>query len=109
MTIFVAHSMGGLVVKKVTLLTKGLTKLYAIIDAYNDPNYVKLLSNIKGIVFLATPHRGANLAILLRRLLTVTFSRRVFVNQLLPNCETLMEINTAFSHRAPTLHLMSLF
>lgn len=103
--------MGGLVVKKVTPFASGLMvdMLQAIIDAYNDRNYVTLLRNIKGIIFLGTPHRGANLAILLRRILTVTFSKRLFVNQLLPNCETLMEINTAFRNRATSLDMISFY
>ncbi|QKX58593.1 uncharacterized protein TRUGW13939_05718 [Talaromyces rugulosus] len=49
--IFIAHSLGGLVVKK------------ALIVAWNDNDrYGKLLSTIQGCIFLGVPHRGADLA-----------------------------------------------
>ncbi|KAK4144482.1 uncharacterized protein C8A04DRAFT_11422, partial [Dichotomopilus funicola] len=48
--IFLAHGLGGLVVKKVK-------HTHSWDDMYRD-----LLENIRGIVFFAVPHRGANLA-----------------------------------------------
>lgn len=79
----------------------------AIINAYNDRNYEKVLPNIRGIVFLATPHRGANMAKLLSRLLSVTLSKKVFVDQLAPRTSTIVDINTAFPDRTKSLFLVS--
>lgn len=49
--IFIAHSLGGLVVKKAIILGKE-----------NDDRYGELLEMISGCLFLAVPHRGADLA-----------------------------------------------
>ncbi|WP_035707624.1 alpha/beta fold hydrolase, partial [Niveispirillum irakense] len=49
--ILVGHSMGGLVIK--TMLTYGL---------HEDPRFKGLARRIQGIVFIATPHGGAQLA-----------------------------------------------
>lgn len=45
--IFVAHSMGGLVVKKAYILGK------------HDRQYSDVIAQVHGILFLATPHRGS--------------------------------------------------
>ncbi|CAL9692476.1 unnamed protein product [Knipowitschia caucasica] len=48
--VWVAHSMGGLIVKKMLL------------DAAEDPNMQHLLKNTKGILFYSVPHRGTYMA-----------------------------------------------
>ncbi|KAF3702893.1 Protein SERAC1 Serine active site-containing protein 1 [Channa argus] len=48
--IWVAHSMGGLLVKKMLL------------DASVDPEMLELLKNTKGIVFYSVPHHGTSVA-----------------------------------------------
>uniref|UniRef100_A0A3B4Y4Q2 Protein SERAC1 n=1 Tax=Seriola lalandi dorsalis TaxID=1841481 RepID=A0A3B4Y4Q2_SERLL len=48
--VWVAHSMGGLLVKKMLL------------DASEDPDMHELLKNTKGIVFYSVPHRGTSMA-----------------------------------------------
>ncbi|KAK0131300.1 Protein SERAC1 [Merluccius polli] len=48
--VWVAHSMGGLLVKKMLL------------DAADDPDMHGLLRNTKGIVFYSVPHRGTYMA-----------------------------------------------
>ena len=48
--IFVAHSMGGLVVKQ------------ALIEAMLNPRYCCIKASTYGLVFFATPHRGGNRA-----------------------------------------------
>jgi triacylglycerol esterase/lipase EstA (alpha/beta hydrolase family) len=50
--VLVGHSMGGLVIK--TLLINGRTK--------GDPRIGELVSRVIGIIFIATPHAGAQLA-----------------------------------------------
>lgn len=49
---FITHSLGGLIVKRL---------LRNASDSQND-KWKELVANTKGIVFLATPHSGANLA-----------------------------------------------
>lgn len=52
--IFVTHSLGGLVVKET---------LYSAYDYINsNPKMREVLTQTKGVVFLGTPHQGANLA-----------------------------------------------
>lgn len=50
--IFVAHSLGGLVVKEM---------LHQAVEL-NNPRWKKIARNTKGIAFLATPHAGSGLA-----------------------------------------------
>lgn len=45
--IFIAHSLGGIVLKQ------------ALVSAKFDPNYSPLLDNTRAILFFGTPHRGA--------------------------------------------------
>ena len=54
--IFVTHSLGGLIVKEV------------IRSAQNFPQYQDILQQIKGIVFLSTPHTGAHLTNLIQNI-----------------------------------------
>ncbi|KAL8992519.1 MAG: hypothetical protein Q9169_007042 [Polycauliona sp. 2 TL-2023] len=58
--IFVAHSMGGLVVKKAHILGQ------------NDDQYKEAIKATSAILFLSTPHRGTNLADLLNKILAVS-------------------------------------
>jgi pimeloyl-ACP methyl ester carboxylesterase len=50
--IFVAHSLGGLVVKQMIRDAQGM----------NHSEWTPILENTKGVVFLATPHQGSELA-----------------------------------------------
>jgi predicted alpha/beta hydrolase family esterase len=49
--VFVAHSLGGIVVKKALILAHE-----------QEDQYGSLLQQIAGVVFMGTPHRGANIA-----------------------------------------------
>jgi triacylglycerol esterase/lipase EstA (alpha/beta hydrolase family) len=49
--IFVAHSLGGILVKKAMIRVQERLELYG-----------ELLSKIRGIIFLGTPHRGSDVA-----------------------------------------------
>ena len=96
--IFVVHSMGGLVVKKAYLLGQ------------NDSQYQDMVRSISAIVFLATPHRGTNLAEILNRVLTVSFqSPKNFINELNKNSSALEELNEQFRHIAPRLSIVSFY
>lgn len=98
--IFVAHSMGGLIVKK------------AFILGQNDDHYRELIRAVSGIVFLSTPHRGSNLAEVLNKILSAcifAFSPRQYISELSINSPTLQEINEQFRNLAPNVSIVSFF
>jgi len=78
-----------------------------IIAHNNATRYHQITKNTIGIAFLGTPHRGADLAKMLKRLLDASFSESRFVKDLLPNSQIIKEINDAFPERAQTLQLAS--
>ena len=79
----------------------------ALIVAHNNEIYRQINKNTIGIVFLGTPHRGADLAKLLKALLDVTFSETRSVTDLVPGSQIIKEINDAFPDRARNLQLAS--
>lgn len=81
----------------------------AIIEAYNNLEYTTLYDDMKGAVFLGTPHRGADLASILHSILKVSFSSSSFVKQLKPRSDAIKSINNGFIHRAGSLTLVSYF
>lgn len=98
--IFVAHSMGGLVVKKAYVLGK------------HDRQYSNLIAQVYGILFLATPHRGAQYAKILNNILsTIPFgtTSKAYVAELGPQSSSLQEINEQFSKFCEELQLASFF
>jgi hypothetical protein len=96
--IFVAHSMGGLVAKKAYLLGQ------------NDETYQDIIRSISAMVFLATPHRGTNLAEVLNRLLTVLLQpSQDFITDLKKSSPALEELNEQFRHVAPKLSIWSFY
>ncbi|SCO50241.1 uncharacterized protein FFMR_10204 [Fusarium fujikuroi] len=100
---FIAHSLGGIVVKK------------ALIMAHNGSEvYSPILKATTGIVFLGTPHRGSDLAswgILLSNLVSVTSMgkniRKELLRTLSKDSDTLAEISKQFLQRAKSLKIMS--
>ncbi|KAF2443909.1 hypothetical protein P171DRAFT_495793 [Karstenula rhodostoma CBS 690.94] len=87
--VLVAHSMGGLVIKKAFLLSR------------NDPAYQPLGERFHCMYFLATPHHGAASAELLSFVLRASFSgNRPFVTDLHQDSPTIQQINDEFRHSA---------
>jgi hypothetical protein len=78
-----------------------------LIAAHNNAKYSQINKNTIGIAFLGTPHRGADLAKMLKALLDVSFSETPFVEDLTPQSQIIKEINDAFGDRAETLQLAS--
>ncbi|KAI0515458.1 NACHT and WD domain protein [Xylaria bambusicola] len=97
--IFVVHSMGGLVAKEAYLLGQ------------NDPEYEAIVRAISSIVFLATPHRGTNLAETLNRILqaAIVTNPKPYVSELIRNSFTLQRLNEQFRHVAPRLDIVSFY
>ncbi|KFY38625.1 hypothetical protein V494_04289 [Pseudogymnoascus sp. VKM F-4513 (FW-928)] len=97
--IFIVHSMGGLVAKKAFLLGQ------------NDPEYSEIVSKVSSILFLATPHRGSNLAELLNKILQISFMHtpKQYITDLNRNSAALESINDEFRHVSHTLKIVSFY
>lgn len=95
--ILVGHSMGGCVAKKTYIL------------ACQDPSAADIAKRFHSMLFLATSHRGSDMASLLQNLVSVTLDRRPFVKDLRPNSDRLLGINDAFRHVAQSLRLWSFY
>jgi len=97
--VMVGHSMGGVVIKKAFLLSQ------------QDPQYHSLGGRFHSMFFLATPHRGADSAQLLRNVIKLSFihSEKSYVADLIPNSGAIQVINDEFRHAYQGLHLWSFF
>lgn len=73
---------------------------------------MEIVSSTKAILFLATPHRGTNLADILNRILSVSvFSHnpKQYVAELSRTSPALEDLNEQFRHLAPRLQIISFF
>ena len=61
------------------------------------------------MVFLGTPHRGSDMAKLLSRVLSVSFSQKAFVKSLMVDSSELNSINDVFHKHASSLRLWSFY
>jgi pimeloyl-ACP methyl ester carboxylesterase len=85
--ILVAHSMGGLVVKK------------SIITARHNPMFQELCDRFQAAFFFGTPHRGSDLASTLNKYLRATMNTpKPFVTDLLRGSDTTNLLNEEFRH-----------
>ncbi|MGI4748910.1 MAG: ABC-three component system protein [Janthinobacterium lividum] len=82
--ILVTHSLGGLIVKQMLRRCKDSA----------DPRFKALLAQIKAVVFLGTPHKGAGFTAALDLLLHPFKSK--FTKQLVYNNDTLTDLNNFF-------------
>ncbi|KAI0396837.1 hypothetical protein F5Y17DRAFT_455670 [Xylariaceae sp. FL0594] len=70
------------------------------------------MSSIKSVLFLATPHRGTDLAETLNRVLSSSMfghTPREYVSELTRNSSTIDEINDSFRHHASNLRIFSFY
>ncbi|RKK89759.1 hypothetical protein BFJ68_g16634 [Fusarium oxysporum] len=97
--VFVAHSMGGLVVKQAYVLAR------------QDPSFHDLAMRMEAMLFLGTPHRGSNLAQTLNSMLhaTATLSPRSYISNLSQQNELLSMLNDSFRHYASDVSLYSFY
>lgn len=77
----------------------------------NDPEYEFIIKAVTAITFLATPHRGTNLAELLDRILrsTIITNSKQYISELAKNSFTLQKLNEQFRHIAPRLDIVSFY
>ncbi|CZT06939.1 related to vegetatible incompatibility protein HET-E-1 [Rhynchosporium graminicola] len=97
--VFVAHSMGGLVVKQAYVLAR------------QDPAFADLAKRIEAMIFLATPHRGSDLAQTLNNVLRASgmMTSRSYISNLSGQNELLALLNDSFRHYAPDISLYSFY
>jgi len=89
--------MGGLVIKRAYILAK------------QREDFLSLAQRVRTILFLATPHRGADLAQLLTKILSVTSGARPFVADLHRNSIATQSINDEFPQHCQDLQLYSFY
>ncbi|KAI9719880.1 MAG: hypothetical protein M1828_006010 [Chrysothrix sp. TS-e1954] len=94
---FVGHSMGGLVIKRAYILARQKAEFRSVADRTST------------IMFLATPHRGADLAQLLKRILSLFSGSRPFVDDLNRNSPAIQSINDEFPQYCQHLQLYSFY
>ncbi|KAK4146411.1 uncharacterized protein C8A04DRAFT_25632 [Dichotomopilus funicola] len=97
--VLVAHSMGGLVVKKAYLMAR------------RDPIYADIANRIHSLYFLGTPHRGADSSALITTLLSMSIGpgSKAFVKEMIPGSGTLQNINDEFRHVCSDVGIWSFF
>lgn len=86
--------------------------LKAYILGRQDPICSKVFEQVRGIVFLATPHGGASDAKLLNSILEASpfsTSRKEYIAQLEPTSHMLQDINDQFSRICGELALVSFY
>lgn len=95
--ILLGHSMGGLVLKKAYVL------------ACQDSELRPLARRCRAIYFLATPHRGSDLAKVLKNILRVVSISRGYVNDIMKSSMTLQSLNDEFRQSSSELELWSFY
>ncbi|KAH6684471.1 NACHT and WD domain protein [Halenospora varia] len=100
--ILIAHSMGGLVIKKAYIL------------AQQDVIHPQLAKRIRCMFFLATPHRGSDYASVLNTVLAVSgifgiSSSREYINDITKGSTSAQLINEEFGRHAKDLQIYSFY
>jgi hypothetical protein len=119
--LFISHSLGGIIMKKVRLLVSYLENLTnhlkAIIIAHERCSvYSNLLQNVRATIFFGVPHRGSDAAywaLFATRLLQfgqIGFGTNpAYVSDLRRNSETFKNISAQFIERAALLEIRTFF
>lgn len=82
----------------------------AYILGSQDPQFCHIIDKVASIVFLATPHRGSDLAETLSKFLTASFqSPKQYIVELQKNSARISDINDQFKLYADRLDLVSFF
>jgi len=78
----------------------------------SNPDYTDLIKQVHAVLFLATPHRGTNLAFTLNRILSLSFvghSQKSYVSELKQNSSALEDLNENFRNVAPQLRIFNFY
>ncbi|KAL8883971.1 MAG: hypothetical protein Q9215_007887 [Flavoplaca cf. flavocitrina] len=84
--VLIGHSMGGLVIKKAVILSR------------ENPAYKTIGDRIHSLYFLATPHRGSDLAKTLNNILKIASNTKAYVTNLERSSEAQQVISDSFRH-----------
>lgn len=100
--IFIAHSLGGIIVKQ------------ALVWAQREPQYQTIRNHTLGIVFFGTPHRGSDKANYGKTLANVAAGvmhkpKSKLISALQSNSETLMRLTSEFKFEAPNMEIMTFY
>lgn len=68
-----------------------------------------MADRIHTLYFLATPHRGSELAKTLVNIMKISYGQKTFVTEVIRNSETIMSINDSFRHFAEDVQLWSFY
>ncbi|KAK6826038.1 NACHT and WD domain protein [Apiospora arundinis] len=96
--VLIGHSMGGLVIKKVCILSK------------TNPGFACVAERLHSFYFLGTPHRGSNLARTLNNILRVSgVGRRAYVAGLETKSELIRVLSDEFRIHYSGIHLHTFY
>ena len=100
--IFIAHSLGGIVVKQ------------ALVWAHREPQYKGIKDHTLGLVFFGTPHRGSDRASygkILANIVTGVMHKpkSKLINALQSNSEELMKLTSEFKFEAPNMKIVTFY
>lgn len=121
--LFIAHSLGGIIVKKVRVFSRFyewpqiLNNSKAIILAHGEPSYYRsMIEHVRALVFLGVPHGGADpayWALFAARILQfgqLGFrTNPAYVSALQRNSQTLTDISERFKKLATHLSIRTFF
>ncbi|EPE26177.1 alpha/beta-Hydrolase [Glarea lozoyensis ATCC 20868] len=102
-TIFLCHSLGGIVFKQI------------LIRANEEPEYSSILDHVYGVVFFGTPHRGATLAAWksmsanIVRAASFNTSTNVISKDLKLRSDFLVNVAESWIHRGAKLEIVSCY
>ena len=71
--------------------------------------YSVMLSKVHGIMFLATPHQGSSHAHTFNNILSVVFSKKVYISELDGSSPSIEDINEQFRGICSSWQLVSLY
>lgn len=100
--IFVAHSLGGIIVKQ------------ALVWAQTESRYQNIKDLTLGIVFFGTPHRGSDKTNYGKTLANVATGvmhkpKSKLISALQSNGDTLMRLTSEFKFAAPNMEIMTFY
>lgn len=93
--VFVGHSNGGLIIKK----------LLKLADTMNKESWQLLRTNVRGVLFFGTPHSGSSVANIAREI--IPFFTSALVDDLKINGSNLLELNVWYRQNAGRLGILT--